>query len=114
MPAVVVRRPPVSLRLHSGNSSENSRSHPRCGMKKLAWGVVTSIAALPLAFLGRAAVTGGQDREPRPEVVRVARRAMGSTVKATGVVKPRIGAEVRVGSRVSGVVARLHVRIGDT
>jgi RND family efflux transporter MFP subunit len=35
-------------------------------------------------------------------------------VKATGVVKPRIGAEVKVGSRVSGVVARLHVRIGDT
>jgi HlyD family secretion protein len=84
------------------------------GMKKLAWGVATGLAALPLAFLGRAVVTGGQDREPRPEVVRVARRAMGSTVKATGVVKPRIGAEVRVGSRVSGVVARLHVRIGDT
>ena len=45
---------------------------------------------------------------------RVVRRTIGSTVKATGVVKPRVGAEVKVGSRVSGVVARLHVRIGDT
>jgi RND family efflux transporter MFP subunit len=34
-------------------------------------------------------------------------------VKATGVIKPMIGAEVRVGSRVSGVVRRLCVRIGD-
>jgi len=45
--------------------------------------------------------------------VRVTRRTIGSFVKATGVVKPRIGAEVKVGSRVSGAVARLHVRIGD-
>jgi RND family efflux transporter MFP subunit len=44
----------------------------------------------------------------------VGRRTLASTVRATGVVKPRIGAEVKVGSRVSGVVARLYVRIGDT
>ena len=36
-----------------------------------------------------------------------------SEVKATGVIKPMIGAEVRVGSRVSGVVRRLYVRVGD-
>ena len=34
-------------------------------------------------------------------------------MKATGVIKPMIGAEVRVGSRVSGVVRRLYVREGD-
>lgn len=34
-------------------------------------------------------------------------------VKASGVVKPRVGAEVRVGSRLSGVVQRLHVQVGD-
>jgi methyl-accepting chemotaxis protein len=42
------------------------------------------------------------------------RRDIGSVVKATGVIKPRIGAEVRVGSRISGVVQRLYVQIGDT
>ena len=34
-------------------------------------------------------------------------------VKASGVIKPRVGAEVRVGSRLSGVVRRLHVQVGD-
>jgi RND family efflux transporter MFP subunit len=47
------------------------------------------------------------------QIVRVVRRDVGTVVKATGVIKPRIGAEVRVGSRISGVVSRLHVRVGD-
>jgi len=41
------------------------------------------------------------------------RRDMTSAVKATGVVKPMVGAEVRVGSRASGVVKRLLVKVGD-
>ena len=41
------------------------------------------------------------------------RRDIGTVVKATGIVRPMVGAEVRVGSRVSGVVRRLPVRIGD-
>jgi len=41
------------------------------------------------------------------------RRDIGSVVKATGVIKPMVGAEVRVGSSVSAVVSRLCVRIGD-
>jgi macrolide-specific efflux system membrane fusion protein len=36
-----------------------------------------------------------------------------STVLATGAVKPQVGAEVRVGSRISGKVERLHANIGD-
>jgi len=83
------------------------------GMKKLAWGLASVAVAAPLVFLGRAAATRGPGPAAPGEVVRVARRTLASTVKATGVVKPRIGAEVKVGSRVSGVVARLHVRIGD-
>jgi RND family efflux transporter MFP subunit len=41
------------------------------------------------------------------------RRAPDRGVKATGVIRPMTGAEVRVGSRVSGVVRRLFVQIGD-
>jgi RND family efflux transporter MFP subunit len=48
------------------------------------------------------------------ESVRVTRRSVGTVVKATGVIKPRVGAEVRVGSRISGVVNRLHVMVGDS
>ena len=47
------------------------------------------------------------------EIVRVTRRDVGTVAKATGVIKPMIGAEVNVGSSVSGVVMRLFVQIGD-
>ena len=43
----------------------------------------------------------------------VSRRDIGSSVIATGVIKPSVGSEVRVGSRVSGIVKQLHVSIGD-
>lgn len=41
------------------------------------------------------------------------RMDIGSTVLATGVIRPQVGAEVAVGSRVSGVLRRLHVTVGD-
>lgn len=47
------------------------------------------------------------------EVVTVALRAFTATVSALGAVKPQIGAEVRVGSRISGRVWRLGANIGD-
>ena len=43
----------------------------------------------------------------------VQRRDLVATVAATGKVTPMVGAEVRVGSRVSGRVQRLHANIGD-
>ena len=47
------------------------------------------------------------------EVVTVSERTFMSSVSALGAVKPQIGAEVRVGSRISGRVARLRANIGD-
>ena len=44
---------------------------------------------------------------------RVVRRDFSSSVLATGAVKPQVGAEVRVGARISGKVERLHANIGD-
>lgn len=41
------------------------------------------------------------------------RRDIGSTVIATGIIKPSVGSEVRVGCRVSGIVNKLHVNVGD-
>jgi HlyD family secretion protein len=74
--------------------------------------IVVGAGATTLALLGRAS-TPGPARPGGAETARVTRRDVGSVVKATGVIKPMIGAEVRVGSRASGVVRRLHVRIGD-
>lgn len=41
------------------------------------------------------------------------RRDIGTAVKATGVIKPMVGAQVNVGSSASGVVTHLYVCIGD-
>lgn len=48
---------------------------------------------------------GLQEKPTQPDIP--------DSVLATGVIKPCVGAEVRVGSRVSGIVSRLHVKIGD-
>ena len=59
-------------------------------------------------------VSANQDKNPQDtETVQVMRRDLGTVVKAVGVIKPMVGAEVRVGSIASGVVSRLFVRIGD-
>ena len=47
------------------------------------------------------------------QTAQVERRDIGSTVLATGIIKPMVGAEVKVGSRISGVVKRLRANIGD-
>jgi len=47
------------------------------------------------------------------QTVTVKRRDISSSVLATGIIKPMVGAEVRVGSRASGTVQHLYVNIGD-
>jgi RND family efflux transporter MFP subunit len=49
---------------------------------------------------------------PVQRTVSVERRDLSAAVNATGVIRPKTGAEVRVGSRVSGVLERLDARIG--
>ena len=85
-------------------------------MKRVLWG---SVALVVVVIAGLAWARTGSTRATDPNasgsnVVRVMRRDIGSQVKATGVIKPRVGAEVKVGSRISGVVKRLHVQIGDS
>ncbi|NOU19777.1 MAG: efflux RND transporter periplasmic adaptor subunit [Bacteroidales bacterium] len=47
------------------------------------------------------------------QTVAVQRKTICTSIIATGIIKPKVGAEVRVGSRASGIVKRLHVKIGD-
>ncbi len=56
---------------------------------------------------------GGVDDDANADAVPVSRRDLSATVLATGVVRPKVGAEVRVGSRASGVLERLYVTVGD-
>ena len=50
---------------------------------------------------------------PTFQTVSVQRRTINTSILATGIIKPKVGAEVRVGSRVSGIVERLYVKNGD-
>ena len=86
---------------------------PRGSIKKRVLGGVGILTVVAAVGLGLTVAMRPREPARGAEVVRVARRDIGRVVKATGVVKPMIGAEVRVGSRVSGVVRRLFVRIGD-
>jgi HlyD family secretion protein len=47
------------------------------------------------------------------ETVTVRRNNISSSILATGIIKSKIGAEVRVGSRASGIVKKLFVKNGD-
>src|SRR5687768_6520207 len=52
------------------------------------------------------------DAPPFPEL-RVTRSTLAETAVALGSVRPKVGAEVKVGSRISGVVTELNVEVGD-
>ena len=82
-------------------------------MKKAGW-ILVVVAIAAIAVIVRAALLRPDAHaDSGADVVRVRRTAPESVVKASGVIKPMIGAEVRVGASVSGIVRRLYVRIGD-
>ena len=84
-------------------------------MKKI--GFLTASASL-VALTGWLVMSRGLARSAEsaeldaPTAV-VERLSIGSTVLATGVIRPQVGAEGEVGSRVSGVLQRLRVTVGD-
>lgn len=83
-------------------------------MKKLLLAAVCFVLGAGLSFiLHRTYAPRNTAHSQSQAVVAVARRDISSSVMATGIIKPMVGAEVRVGSRVSGVVRRLHASIGD-
>jgi RND family efflux transporter MFP subunit len=83
-------------------------------MKRFLMSVAVLLAlGCALAVIRRVSANEARNNPQNGQTVRVVRRDVGSTVKAVGVIKPMVGAEVRVGSSVSGVVTRLLVRVGD-
>src|SRR5215472_11548443 len=78
------------------------------------WIVACLLASLAIAagfYLvrsrdGQAAAAGGQVVHPEKRTIR-------TTVNATGIVRLRVGSEVRVGSQLSGIVKKLNVTVGS-
>ncbi len=83
-------------------------------MKKLLFaGIAIGTIVIAAVLWTRIEKARGQENMRSVEVVPVSRRDIGTAVKATGVIKPMVGAQVNVGSSASGVVMHLYVRIGD-
>jgi len=85
-------------------------------MKKVTQALILAvILAVALwvwpGFLTPAAAPGEQTGSYRTATI--SRRDIQSSVLATGVIRPMVGAEVQVGSRVSGILQTLNVSIGD-
>lgn len=75
-------------------------------------GVIVLVGAV--AVVGTMVFRTNDEKSSSLQTVQVVRRDIGSTVLATGIIKPMVGAEVKVGSRISGVVKRLRANIGDS
>jgi macrolide-specific efflux system membrane fusion protein len=83
-------------------------------MKKLLLGVLLFILGAASAYILLQALKQPSEGHTQSQTLAaVTRRDISSSVLATGIIKPMVGADVRVGSRISGVVHRLHVGIGD-
>ena len=77
--------------------------------------IILTIFTLAVAVVGALWWAGGRKENASAGLAtaQVERRDFTSSVLATGAVRAQVGAEVRVGARVSGKVVRLHANIGD-
>jgi len=81
-------------------------------MKKLAGVALVATALVAAGWIGWCSF--GQAQAPEGvSTAAVIRRDLSATVVATGTIRPEVGAEVKVGSRVSGLLRKLHFNIGD-
>ncbi len=85
-------------------------------MEKAKWLKWALAAVLVAALAGGAWVwwpQGGQEAQIQGKQFQVRRGSIRRLVVSTGTVKPQVGAEVKVGARVSGRVEKLLVSIGQ-
>jgi macrolide-specific efflux system membrane fusion protein len=82
---------------------------------KRKWFIIIGVIVLvgAMAVVGAMVFRTNDKKSSALQAAQVVRRDIGSTVLATGIIKPMVGAEVKVGSRISGVVKRLRANIGD-
>lgn len=75
--------------------------------------VCVVIAVAAGSFYALRASSGSVKKEAAYLTEQVGRRDISAMVQATGVIRAKVGAEVKVGARISGRVERLYANIGD-
>jgi RND family efflux transporter MFP subunit len=74
---------------------------------------VVIVLAVGGAYVGRGLLTARTPAARAPVFSQAAVRTIAATVTTTGVIRLRVGAEVRVGTQVSGIVQTLNVTVGS-
>jgi len=74
--------------------------------------LVSSAAIVAAGFYLANGRLSGKPREDY-KTAKVLKRDLGATVQATGIVKPTVGADVKVGARTPGKVVELPINVGD-
>jgi RND family efflux transporter MFP subunit len=80
---------------------------------KYKWWPLIAIALIGGGINYSWSLTGEDEDQQAYESTRIGLGSLTETVIATGVIRPMVGAEVNVGSRISGTVVSLPVEVGD-
>jgi HlyD family secretion protein/macrolide-specific efflux system membrane fusion protein len=78
-------------------------------VKKLIIAALAVIAGLGAFFL----LKKKEVKLVPEETVKVKRGEVKRVIDATGIIKPQVGAEIKVGARISGTVVKENVKVGD-
>ena len=81
--------------------------------KKISIAAASVIVLIAITVLVAHSRTTGDKSETAVIASAVEKRDIGSLVQATGIIKPKVGAEVKVGARITGKVEHLYANIGD-
>lgn len=81
--------------------------------KKWVITVIVVLVAVAASFGAYKLFFAKANKEVNFQAETVKRRDIASSVQATGVIRAKIGAEVKVGARISGKVEKLYANIGD-
>ena len=75
--------------------------------------VIVVLVVAAASFVAYKMFFAKANKEMNFQTETVKRRDIASSVQATGVIRAKIGAEVKVGARISGKVEKLYANIGD-
>jgi RND family efflux transporter MFP subunit len=81
--------------------------------KKISVAAASAVVAIAVVAFVTHSPAGSDKSEAAVTTAVVEKRDMGSLVQATGIIKPKVGAEVKVGARITGKVEHLYANIGD-
>ena len=81
--------------------------------KKISIAAASVVVVIAIVFFVAHSRAGSDKSETTVSTAVVEKRDMGSLVQATGIIKPKVGAEVKVGARITGKVEHLYANIGD-